>query len=151
MNLTLSIIVAMLVLSILAPFIALRAASSIKKTGYKPHVKIQKRLFWACVLGVVILELQIRVAGGSGSLVANGTYASAPFFKPTLAAHIVGAVATYTIWSLQLFLAGRKIEALGRFPRNFAVVHKRLGYATIAGLFYTAITATIVCASAFWL
>lgn len=144
---TLLIIMAMLALSVAAPFIALYAVSSIKRKDYQTHIKIQKRLFLACILGVIILELQIRVSGGSGSLVAGGTYANMPFFKPLLIAHIVGAVLTYMIWALQVFTASKMMKTAGRVP----LMHKRIGQATVVGLFYTAVTALMVCTLAFFL
>lgn len=151
MNMTFLIIMAMLALSVAAPFIALYAVSLIKKNDCKAHLKIQRRLFWTCILGVVVLELQIRISGGSGSLVSSGTYTSAPFFKPILIAHIIGAVLTYMIWALQILVASKKPKMAGVLPGSFSIVHKRLGYVTIAGLFYTATTALMVCTLAFFL
>lgn len=151
MEITFFILMGMLILSMLVPFVALYAVSLIKKKDYETHIKIQKRLFWTCILGTVILEIQIRMAGGSGNFVTNGTYASEPFFKSILIAHIIGAVLTYAIWALQLFMASRKRKAAGTFPGNFPAIHRNIGYATIAGLFYTAITALMVCTLAFFL
>lgn len=151
MNLTLLIILGMLALSIAAPFVAIYAVSLIRKNGIQAHARIQKRLFWTCVLGVLILEIQIRVSGGSSSLVANGSYTDAPFFRPILIAHIVGAVLTYLAWAVQLFMASIKRKVAGALPGSFSAVHRRLGYVTIAGLFYTAITALVVCMLAFFL
>src|SRR5699024_5368979 len=111
--------------------------SLIKKKDYTAHARVQARLFWACIIGVVILELQIRISGGSGSLVSNGTYTNAPYFKPILIAHIVGAVITYISWALQFFLASRKRKTAGMLPGSFSAIHKKLGYITIVGLFYT--------------
>lgn len=155
MNTTLYIIIGMLILSMLAPFVALYAATLIRKKEYKAHIRIQKWLFWICILGVVILELQIRLSGGSGSLVATGTYVNAPFFKPILAAHVIGAILTYTIWALQFYLGSRQRKRAGGFSGGFSGrfvgLHKSLGYVTTIGLFYTGITALAVCMLAFFL
>lgn len=149
MGTTFFLLMGMLILAILIPFIALYAVSQARKKNYETHIRIQTWLFWTCILGVIILEAQIRMAGGSGSLVANGTYAHAWFFKPLMVAHIIGSVVTYVIWALQLFLAKRKRKPAGTFPAGYLRIHKRLGYATIIGLFYTAITALLVCMFAF--
>ena len=151
MSMTLIIILGMLALSIAAPFVALYAVSLIKKKNYAAHARVQARMFWVCIIGVVILELQIRISGGSGSLVSNGTYTNASYFKPILIAHIIGAVITYIIWALQFFLASRKRKIADMIPGSFSPFHAKLGYATIAGLFYTAITALVVCTLAFFL
>ncbi|MBO3100068.1 DUF420 domain-containing protein [Gelidibacter pelagius] len=151
MSITFAIILGILTLSILAPFIALYAVSFIKKKDYPTHIKIQKRLFWTCVIAVLILEIQIRVAGGSGSLVSNSAYTGTPFFKSVLTAHIIGAVLTYIIWGITIFTSNKKYKKRKTLPGSFSITHKRLGFITIIGLFYTAITALIVCTYAFFL
>lgn len=151
MNLTFIIIIGMLILSILAPFAALYAVSRIKKKDYKSHIKIQKLLFWICVLGVVILEVQIRVSGGSGSLVANSDYTDTSLFKWILIAHIIGAILTYIIWGITIFVSNTKWKKRKTLPGKFSITHRKLGYVSIGGLFYTAITALMVCMMAFFL
>lgn len=151
MSATFIIILGILVLSILAPFISLYAVSLIKKKGYERHSKIQKTLFWVCVAGVLILELQIRISGGSGSLVVKSAYADTPFFKFILTAHILGAILTYIIWGITIFWSNKKFKKRLTLPGISSKVHKRLGYVTIIGLFYTAITALIVCSLAFFI
>ena len=148
---TFIIVLGMLILSVLAPFISLYAVSFIKKKDYETHIKIQKRLFWTCVLAVVILEVQIRVSGGSGSLVSNSEYTGTTFFKSILIAHIIGAVLTYIIWGITIFRSNKKWKKQQSLPGAFSATHKTLGYFTIAVLFYTAITALIVCTLAFFL
>lgn len=151
MNITFFIIVGMLTLSILAPFISLYAVSFIKKRDFETHMKIQKRLFWTCIIAVVILEVQIRVSGGSGSLVSNSKYTGTLFFNSLLIAHIIGAVITYIFWGITVFSANKNFKKKKTLPGKYSTVHKKLGYGTIIGLFYTAITAAIVCTMAFFL
>lgn len=151
MNITFIIVLGMLVLSVLAPFISLYAVSLIKKKDYKTHAKIQKRLFWTCVAGVLVLEIQIRISGGSGSLVSNSEYTQTTLFKSILIAHIVGAVLTYIIWGITIFTSDKRWKTRKTLPGTFSITHRRLGYFTIAGLFYTAITALAVCTFAFFL
>lgn len=149
MNTTLVIVIGMLVLASVAPFIAIYAVSLARKGEHRRHMRLQRRLFWTCLSGVLLLELQIRVAGGSGSLVADGTYAGAVFFRPILVAHIVGAVLTYVAWGTQVFLASRRVRAQRELPGRFTQTHRALGLATIGGLFYTALTALAVFLMAF--
>lgn len=151
MSITFAILLGILTLSLLAPFISIYAVSFIRKKEYKTHIKIQKRLFWTCVIAVLILEVQIRLAGGSGSLVSNSDYTGTSFFKWLLIAHIIGAVLTYIIWGITIFTSNKKWKKRKTLPGNFSVTHKGLGYITISGLFYTAITALIVCTYAFFL
>lgn len=151
MNITFFIIVGMLTLSILAPFISLYAVSFIKKRDFETHMKIQKRLFWTCIIAVVILEVQIRVSGGSGSLVSNSKYTGTLFFNSLLIAHIIGAVITYIFWGITVFSANKNLKKKKTLPGKYSTVHKKLGYGTIIGLFYTALTAAIVCTMTFFL
>lgn len=141
----------MLVLSILAPFICIYAISFIKKKNYPKHIKIQKRIFWVCVVGVLILELQIRLSGGSGSLVMNSEYSDSNFFNFILTAHIIGAVLTYIIWAITIFWSNNRFRKKLTLPGFSSKTHKRLGYFSIVGLFYTAFTALIVCTLAFFI
>lgn len=149
MNMTIVIIYGLLILAILAPFISLYAVSLIKKQDYKTHIKIQKRLFWTCIIAVLIFEIQLRVLGGSGSLIAGSAYTGTPFFKTILTAHILGAVLTYIIWGITVFTSNAKWKKRRTLPGSFTITHKRLGIVSIVGLFYTAITASIVCTYAF--
>ena len=151
MGTTFLIILGLLVLSLLAPFISLYAASLIKHKEYVTHARIQKRLFWVCVIGVLILELQIRLNGGSGSLILNSKYADTFLFNFILTAHIIGAVLTYIIWAITIFWSNTKFVKRRTLPGHSSKVHKRLAYSTVIGLFYTAITALIVCTLAFFM
>ena len=141
----------MLALSIAAPFIALYAVSRIKRRDFKTHIQIQKGLFWTCIIAVIVLEVRIRVSGGSGSLVSNSGYTNTTFFKYLLIAHIIGAVLTYITWATTIFISNKAWKKSKTLPGRFSATHRRLGYITIIGLFYTAITAMIVCALAFFL
>ena len=80
MNFTIIFITSLLFLAVLTPFIALYAISFIKKKNYPKHIKIQKTLFWICIAAVFLLELYIRISGGSGSLVKDNAYTSTSFF-----------------------------------------------------------------------
>lgn len=149
MNLSLIVVYAMLVLSIFAPFISLYAVKLARQKKYKEHIKIQKNLFYACVTGVILLELTIRFSGGSGSLVKNSPYLETPFFRYLLWAHVIGAVLTYVVWAYTIFKSGKQNKNK-ELPGTFSKNHKIFGYFVIIGLFYTGITAFIVCLMAFF-
>ena len=135
--------------TLVAPFFALRAVSLAKKKNYIKHIQIQKNTFWACIAAVLVLEGLIRFGGGSGSLVKDSSYLHTAFFKYTLIFHIIGAVLTYFIWGISLFLANKKHKKRKTLPGQFSTIHRTLGYITIVGLFYTAITALMVYMMAF--
>lgn len=151
MNTTLLFILGMLLLSLAAPFVSLYAISLIKKRKYDRHLKIQNFIFGICVGAVLIFELYIRFSGGSGSLITANSYTQTSFFRTVLIAHIVGAVLTYCIWTVMIVLSNRKYKKRKGLPGMFSLNHKRLGYVTIGGLFYTVISAFAVCLMAFFL
>ncbi|MBW7867853.1 MAG: DUF420 domain-containing protein [Brumimicrobium sp.] len=133
-----------LLLTLVSPFIAVYAVSFAKKGNYKKHIIIQKMLFLVCMAALVVLEIQIRLAGGSGSIAKNGTYYHTTFFKIILIAHIIGAVLTYIVWTLIFIISSFMHAKKGKLPGDFSKTHKLFGKITIFGLFYTAITALIV-------
>src|SRR5690606_6279536 len=110
MNLSLVVIVGMLILSISAPFISLYAVFQVKKKNFNTHIKIQKRLFWTCLVAVVILEVQIRISGGSGSLVSDGKFAGTPLFNSLLITHITGSVIAFIVWGITVFSANYNLK-----------------------------------------
>jgi uncharacterized membrane protein YozB (DUF420 family) len=130
-------------LTTVSPFISLYAISFIKKGDNKKHIQIQRRLFFACIIALLVLESMIRFSGGSGSLVANSPYLDTPFFKLILPAHIIGAVLTYILWAIMIIRSNQKYKQ-AHLPGSFSASHKTLGKITTIGLFYTAFTALIV-------
>lgn len=135
---------AILALTLISPFVAVYAVRFIKKGNIQKHIKIQKILFWTCMLALVALETQIRMTGGSGSIVKQSSYYGTTIFKVILISHIIGAVLTYIIWGVSLFITSYKYRTNKSLSPKFSKTHKKLGYFIIFGLFYTAITALIV-------
>ncbi|MGV0847809.1 MULTISPECIES: DUF420 domain-containing protein [unclassified Empedobacter] len=150
MSISQIVVYGMLILSIFAPFIALYAVKLVKQGKYEQHIKVQKNLFYACVTGVILLELTIRFSGGSGSLVKVSPYLATTFFHTTLWAHIIGAVLTYIVWAFTIFKSKNQNKKK-QLPGRFSTSHRKLGYVVIIGLFYTGITALMVCSMAFFL
>lgn len=135
---------AIMLLTLISPFVAIYAVSFIRKGEFAKHAKIQKVLFITCMIALVILETQIRLMGGSGSIVQQSQYYGTPTFKIILFAHIIGAVLTYAIWAILLFITHLKYKKQKRLPQKFTRLHRILGMITIIGLLYTAITALAV-------
>lgn len=151
MDLNSFVITTMLSIAILAPIAAMYAASLIRKGKYKKHIRIQKTIFWICIVAVLLFEVYIRISGGSGSLIKESIYTDTNFFKLILRLHIGGAILTYLLWIAMVIISSRKYKMAKKLPGSFSKAHKSLGYLVIFGLFYTAITALIVCVFAFLL
>ena len=143
MSITTLILTSVQGLTLIAPFVALYAVKAVRHNNYEKHQKVQKILFYVCILAVLLLELQIRLSGGSGSLVQDSPYLHTTFFEVVLTSHIIGAIITYIIWGILLFRSNNKYKKRV-LPGVFSKAHKKIGILTIVGLFYTAITSLIV-------
>lgn len=147
MSLSGIIIIAMLLLGIAAPFIALYAASLAKKKNYSRHKQTHKILFTAMAALVIVFEMTMIFSKNSGFLPENNPYLGTTFFSTLLTAHIIGAVLTFVIWGSILFISSWKFKK--GISGSFFKAHKTVGYITIAGLFYTAVTAVAITTIAF--
>lgn len=143
------IIVSNLVITVLAPLVAMYAVGLARRGQHARHLRVQKVLFGVCMSMLVIFELLIRASGGSGSLVEHSEHYGQWYFKLILVSHIVGAVLTYILWAVMVVVASKKWKS-GQLPGNFSILHKRLGYVMMIGLWYTAVTAVIVSVLAFF-
>jgi putative membrane protein len=135
---------AILALTLVSPFIALYAVKFIKKGALAKHQLWQRSLFIVCMIALIVLEMQIRYSGGSGSIVKHSSYYGTTLFKTILFAHIIGAVLTYIIWGYLVIISTIKARKKECLPGNFSKTHRLLGKLTIFGLFYTAATALYV-------
>ena len=74
MNIALTIMTAVLLLTLFSPFGLYYGVKLAIKKDYVAHRKIQNIIFIVCVLGVLSLEVLIRYSGGSGSLASESKY-----------------------------------------------------------------------------
>src|SRR5690625_2333940 len=123
MSFTIFIMTAVMLLTLISPFVVYYGVKLAKKKEYKAHRKIQNIIFYICVLGVLALEVLIRYSGGSGSLASNSEYYGTSFFTITLVSHILVAVLTYLLWAILIIVSNRKF--LKDLPGKFRKTHKR--------------------------
>lgn len=142
MNITLIIMTAVLLLTVISPFVLYYAQQVAKKKDYLKHQKLQNIIYTICVLGVLSLEVLIRFSGGSGSLASTGRYYGTTLFFLVLASHILVAVGSYCLWTFLIIASNRKFRK--ELPGKFSKTHKRIGIIIFFGLVYTAITAILV-------
>ncbi|WP_304420177.1 DUF420 domain-containing protein [Profundicola chukchiensis] len=142
MNLTITIMTAVMLLSLISPFGVYYAVQLAKRKDFKAHRKIQNIIFIICVVGVLALEGLIRAEGGSGSLASASEYYHTSFFKFTLISHIIVAVLSYLLWTILIIISNIKFQK--SLPGKLSKFHKTAGLIVFGGLIYTAITALIV-------
>lgn len=142
MNITQIIMTAVLLLTVISPFVLYYAQQVAKKKDYLKHQKLQNIIYIICVVGVLSLEVLIRFSGGSGSLASTSRYYGTTFFFLVLTSHILVAVASYCLWTFLIITSNRKFRK--ELPGKFSKTHKRIGITIFFGLVYTAITAILV-------
>ncbi|HEX6738016.1 MAG TPA: DUF420 domain-containing protein [Vicinamibacteria bacterium] len=113
-----------------------------RRRRFARHRRVQLGLLALCLLAVAGLEVHIRLAGGSGSLVGGSAFAGTALFRGVFAAHVGGAVLTYLAWGLLAWASNRRF---GRaLPGPFSATHRRLGLAVFAGMCFTALSASAI-------
>lgn len=128
-----------LVFTLAAPAVTWWSLQVARRGEHARHKRIQTVLLVACFASVLAFEVRIRLAGGSGSLVAQ---ASPHLLRPAralLGLHISVAALTYLGW-LALLLPSRR-RFTKTLPGAFSRLHKRLGLAVFGGLLLSAISA----------
>src|SRR5688572_17276461 len=90
-------------LTLVAPFVSTASIPMAKQGRYEKHRRVQTWLLVICYVAVLALETRIRLAGGSGKLLAGSPYAGTTLLATVAAVHIGGAVATYALWGWLLF------------------------------------------------
>lgn len=142
MDMTITIMTAVMLLTLASPFGVYYAVKKARTKDYQSHRKLQNLIFIICVLGVLLLEGLIRYSGGSGSLASESNYYETGFFKITLFSHIIVAVLSYLLWTFLIILSNLKFRK--SLPGKLSKVHKICGLIVFGGLIYTAITALAV-------
>jgi putative membrane protein len=128
--------------TLLAPVFATASIPMARQGRYESHRRIQTWLLGVCYVAVLALEIRIRLAGGSGRLLAGSPYAGTTLLATIATVHIGGAVATYLLWGWLLFASRKAFRKT--LPGAFARSHRLCGWLIILGLWFTAVSASAV-------
>lgn len=126
--------------SLLAPLVALWSVRIVRRRDHAAHRRIHLWLISIAVAAVLALEVQIRLAGGGGNLVADSRLAGTPTMTAVTTAHIVGAILTYGVWVWLVGISYRRYPAV--LPGRFSRLHRPAGWLVIGGLLFTALSAS---------
>lgn len=126
--------------TLLAPVISLLSYRLARRRQFDTHRRVQVGLLLFCWAAVLGLELDIRLSGGSGSVIAQALPAYQLVARRLLLVHISAAVATYLLWSVLAVLSHRRFRR--QLPGPFSRLHRRLGWSVFGGLLFTAVSAT---------
>lgn len=123
-----------------APVLTYVSARWARRGQYARHRAMQTALLITCFIAVIALEVRIRVAGGSGVLLAGAPPDMRAMARMLLAVHVIGAVLTYLLWLWLLIVSHKRYET--RLPGDFSRTHRTVGWTIFAGLLFTAVSAT---------
>jgi putative membrane protein len=123
----------------LLPFLVGLAISFARKQQYELHGMVQTLIFIVSVIVVGYFEFGVRLGGGYEAFVKN-THVSHNYLLIVLIVHIVISVITLGIWASTLFHARKEHKRGGLLPGSYALVHKKAGLRTFAGIVLTSLT-----------
>lgn len=125
----------------LVPFIFLWSAR-LARAQSKKHPVVQGVVIVIVLLAVILFELDVRLSGGSGSLIANSPLAGSPYLTLLLVVHIGFALATYLGWAVLWVKSFRARDKA--LPGTFSARHKTFGRLIFAGTLVTALLVDLV-------
>jgi hypothetical protein len=87
------------VVTLAAPVAAYLTFRRVRRGDRDGHRLAQTTLLVVCWIAVLALEVRIRLAGGSGELIADAPPAIQPWARGLLIVHVGVAVVTYLAWT----------------------------------------------------
>jgi hypothetical protein len=130
-----------------APLVALLSIGLARRRRLDAHRRLQIALLVVCIAAVLVLELCIRLAGGSGAFLAQSGVQRTGLVRAVLAVHVVCAIATYTAWTWLAVVSHRRFR--GSLPGSFSRRHRQVGRLVHRGLCVSAISAAAMYTLAF--
>lgn len=121
------------------PFILAWGVRLAQARKLRQHRAVQTTLLWGLLLAVALFEVDLRLSGGSGSLMKGSSYAGTGLLRGVTLAHVLGNVLTFGLW-LGVVVKGRR--AFEReLPGSATAAHRRGGRLVFAGTVFGAVSA----------
>jgi putative membrane protein len=130
-----------------APLVVFVSLALARRRRLDAHRRLQVGLLVVCIAAVLVLELCIRLAGGSGAFLAHSGAQRTGLVRVVLAVHVTCAVATYAAWTWLAVVSHRRFR--GSLPGSFSRRHRQVGRLVYRGLCLTAISAAVMYTLAF--
>ena len=135
---------------VVMPVLLFFVARQARRGKHGVHRAWQLALFALMTVAVVMLEVDIRLAGGTAAIAGRAASTSSGMVRTLLLVHIAVACATWLSWLGLLILSNRRFrETRRRLPGQFSRAHRRLGWATIVGAIFNAASGTVLYVFAF--
>lgn len=128
------------VATLATPFIVAWGVRFASKGNYARHRAVQTTLLAVLLVAVILFEVDVRLSGGSGSLMKGSSYAGTGLLRGITLVHVLGNVATFILW-LWLVVKSRRRFGTPELPGPFTATHKRAGSVVFGGLVFGAVSA----------
>ena len=128
--------------TLLTPGVLLFAFRLAKQRRLRAHRNLQTALLCVLLTAVVLFETEIRLSGGSGSLMKGSSWAGTGLLRGVLLAHVLANVVTFITWLVLVIRSWRRFEV--DLPGAFASAHKRLGLFVFGGTVFGALSAVVM-------
>lgn len=135
-----AVVVLVLTVQLIVPLVMRWSFRQARGRRFAIHRRAQLGLLALCFAAVLALELHIRLAGGSGRLVAGSPLANTTLFRVVFSVHVAGALLTYLAWAGLAWASTVRLG--GALPGVFSRRHRRIGKLVFGGLCFTAASAT---------
>jgi hypothetical protein len=123
-----------------APAVVYASIRFARAGNHDAHRIVQAVCVVLAWIAVLALELRIRLAGGSGAFLAMAPPELHAWAQRLLVVHVAIAIATYLVWTWLVVASWRRFRL--RLPGSFSRRHRTLGMLVLAGLVFTAASAT---------
>jgi putative membrane protein len=133
--------------TLIAPLVVWLSMRAARARSHELHRRVQIGFLVVAIIAVVVLEVRIRMSGGSGSLLSQSAPGRTTLARVALGVHITVAVLTYALWTWLAVASSRRFNS--ELPGPFSRRHRRLGTLVFAGLVISALSASVMYTLAF--
>ncbi|MBV1858573.1 MAG: DUF420 domain-containing protein [Nannocystaceae bacterium] len=137
---------------VLMPVALLGAIRWARMGEHRRHRTAQLSLFALMSIAVILLELDIRMEGGTDAVAGRAIEVPGDAVRALLLSHIAVAVVTWLGWGALLVTSWRRFGRADHprpLPGSFSTAHRRTGRAVWVGNVFNAVSGTILYIVAF--
>lgn len=131
-----------LVATLATPFILAWAIGLARKGQHQKHRVAQIVLLSVLLVAVALFETEIRLSGGSGSLMKGSSYAGTWWLRGVTLAHVLANIVTFFTWLVLVIRSGKRFRS--ELPGTFTPAHRRVGKLVFAGTVFGAVSAIVM-------
>lgn len=124
------------------PFILVWAIRLAQQRQLEKHRLVQTLLLAVLLVAVALFEVDVRLSGGSGSLMKGSSYAGTGLLRGITLAHVLANVVTFIAWLVLVVKSRRRFNT--ELPGAFTPSHRRLGRFVLGGTVFGALSAVVM-------